>query len=108
MRVVRGDEHDGGLLVEELEHLEAVQLRHLHVEEEDVGRELRDRLHRLEAVRALADDHDLGIALQLLPQRAARELLVVDDEGRHAHSGSVTSTRKVPPLERCDSEARSP
>ena len=41
--------------VDQFQHLEAIQLRHLHVQEHQVRLVLRDRLHRLESVGAFGD-----------------------------------------------------
>src|SRR5262245_40320344 len=55
-----GDEDDRLLPPDQLEHLEPRELRHLDVEEHEVGLQLRDRLHRLEAVAALPHELDPG------------------------------------------------
>ena len=63
--VVRGDEDDGRparfVALDELEHLESVELRHLDVEEEEIGLRLGDGLHGFEAVRALGEDPDVRV-----------------------------------------------
>jgi hypothetical protein len=105
--VVRGAEDHRRGAADQVDDLEAVELRHLHVEEHEIGRQLGDRLHRLEAVGALGDDFDAGHVRQVLAQHLARERLVVDDDRpqprllAHAGSsmrmaGSRNSARNVP------------
>ena len=72
-------EDDGHVAAEQLQHLEAVELGHLHVEEQQVGGEVVHGLHRLEAVAALAYDLDATGTGQVLAQQRARRLLVVHD-----------------------------
>ena len=101
--VVRRDEDHRHVAAHQLEHLEAVELRHLHVEQQDVGARVAQRLDRLESVRALRQHDDVAHRLERLPQRQPRRLLVVDDHDvQHvrwiAHAaassiGIVTDTR---------------
>ena len=80
--VVGGDEDDlGGVGAEGLDDVETGHLRHLDVEEDEVGAEGDDPLDRLLAVAALADDLDVGLLLEEVAEPLAREGLVVDDEG---------------------------
>ena len=107
--VVGGDEDDGDVAADELEHVEPVELRHLDVEQQQVRLQLGRGLHGLEAVGALGDDLDVGMRGQPLAKNAARQRLVVDDRrrecGRRADSlmtlmrpsrGIRTSTRNRP------------
>ena len=59
--VVGGREHDCDVTPYQFDDLEAVQLGHLHVEEQHVRPEVGDRLHGLEPVRTLGNDLDAGI-----------------------------------------------
>ena len=103
--VVGGGEDVVRLAACQLHHLEAVQLRHLDVEEDQLGVELADRLDRLEAVGAFADDLDVGVVSQVFAQQRARQVFVVHDQHSHAASpmfysfsvsaGSTRSTRNV-------------
>ena len=77
--VVRGDEDHRHVAADQLQHLEPIQLRHLHVEEQQVGRELRHRLHRLEAVGALRHDLDVRFGGEELAEHRAGQRLVVHD-----------------------------
>ena len=78
--VVRGDEDDRrhGVRADALEHVEAVHLRHLDVEEEDVRPLARDHRRRVDAA-ALAGDGQLAVALDEHAHDLPRERLVVDD-----------------------------
>ena len=85
--IVGGDEDHGDVAADQLEHLEAVELRHLHVEQQQIGLQLGHRLDRLEAVGALGDDLDAGIAARYSRSTAARQLFVVDN--RDPQSGTA-------------------
>ena len=81
--VVRRDEHNRHFPADQLEHVEAVELRHLHVEQKQIrfvvllfGQEL----HRFDAVGALGEDLDAADRLEGLSHRQARRLLVVNDD----------------------------
>ena len=108
--VGRHEDHGDGR-IDELEDLEAVQLRHLDVQEDDRGLLLRGRLHRLESGGALPDDTDLGIAREHLAQDVARRLLVVHDEHvDHSmlRAGIRTTTRKASAVFWASTRAPSP
>src|SRR5687768_13361159 len=74
------DENDGNVPADQFEDVEAVQLRHLHVEQQQIGLTLHHRLHGLEAVGAFRDDLDVGVRRQQLAKNGARELFVVNDD----------------------------
>ena len=80
--VVGGDEHDRGHPVDaDAAHdFQAVEARHLDVEEHQVRRHGGDRGHRVRAVTAFADDGQLAIGGQQRPQSSARQWFVIDDE----------------------------
>jgi hypothetical protein len=87
--VVRGaEDHDRRprLTGDQLQHLEAIELRHLHVEEHQVGPLLGDRLHRLEAVRGLPDHLDALVGAEVLAQQRARRGFVVHEQDAQALS----------------------
>ena len=75
----------------ELEHLEAGQLGHVDVEEDEVGRQLADRLRGVEAVLRLAGNGDVGMVGEVLAHQEAGEFLVVGDEG--AQRGHAADSR---------------
>ena len=62
-----------------LDHAEAVAGRHLHVEEHQIGLLVLDRVDRLLAVGALADQLDVLFLLQQADDALARHRLVVHD-----------------------------
>src|SRR5215469_760563 len=96
MLVVSGYKYHGhGVgVAEQFQHFKAVELRHLHVEEEQVGLQLRHHLHSVKAVATFADDLHLGMRLQHLAQNLPRQVLVLDNEGAdlflgfHGHAGA--------------------
>ncbi len=65
-------------------NLEAVELWHLDVEQDQIRPMLGDGLDRLEAVRALRQDLHIGVWGEAVSESYAGELLVVDDD--HAKS----------------------
>ena len=91
--LVEGGHEDHGLVSpQELENLEAADLRHLDVQEEEVGPQLVDRLDRLEAVAALRHDLHLLLATEVLPQDRPGRLLVVHDD--HAERTRRAGSRR--------------
>src|SRR4029077_15748532 len=97
--------------------LEAVQLRHLDVQEQHIGMKVCHDLDCLKTVRALGNDGDVRYRCQELPQHASREFLVVDDgetEGSlvchrptSSMQGRFSSTRKRPASAAASMRARS-
>ena len=75
--------------------LDAVEVRHAHVHEDDVGVELARELERLHAVGRFAHELEVGPLLEHHAEAAAHERLVVDDENA-GHSGNLAATRKPP------------
>ena len=63
-----------------LDDAEAVELRHLHVEEDQVGLRRVDRRHRLAAGGAHAHHLDVGFERQQADQAVPGHRLVVDDQ----------------------------
>ena len=62
-------------------HLEAVQARHLDVQEDDVGSRRSICGERLDAVAGLADHLDRAELPEQVAQLVPRGLFVVDDQG---------------------------
>ena len=97
--VVSRDEHDGWrpgpilrplvrvAALEGLDDLEAIDFRHLDIEEDEVGTLLLDELQGLDAVGRLAEEADVVQAGEEADQAVARQLLVVDDEGADGGHG---------------------
>jgi hypothetical protein len=67
----------------QFDHLEAIELGHLDVEEHQFRLQLADGLDGLEAIRAFADDLDVGMRCQVLAQQPARQVFVVHDQYPH-------------------------
>ena len=84
--IVGGDEDHGRLGVDQLEHLEAIELRHLDVEENKVGRKFVDGLDGFEAVAALGRDFDFGMGGKEFAKIAARQFFVVDENRAPRHA----------------------
>ena len=82
--IVRGHEQDRRQVRrrDRLHDLEPVALRHLDVEEHQVGTLARDERQRRLSVAALADDGDAGLGGEQAADAAARRRLVVDDQRR--------------------------
>ena len=85
--IVGGDEDGDGHLFDSngFEDLETVHLRHLNIEEDEVGIELLNGVHGGFAVAALADDADVAIALEQAQQSRTREGFVIHDQRAQGH-----------------------
>src|SRR5437899_7016072 len=104
--VVRGHEHDDRHRIgtDRLENFKAVQLRHLDVEKDQVRFLLLNRPNGLASVRAFTHQLNLRPVRQQLPEPAAPELLVIDNDRARFHDdwaglprkGMLISTRTPP------------
>ena len=104
--VVGGREDHRYRAAQQLQHFEAIELRHLDVEEHQVRRQLGHRLHGVETVAALGHDAHALVRAEVLAHDAAGQGLIVHDDhaqgiGR-AHFASVdtgkdSSMRQTPP-----------
>ena len=83
--VIGRDEDHGRTGVDQLEDLEAVELRHLDVEEKKVGGVFGDGFDGLEAVGAFGSELDLGVGAKEFAQEGAGQLLVVHDHRAQHH-----------------------
>jgi hypothetical protein len=119
--IVSRDEDDRHAAADELEHFEAAQLRHLHVQKQQVGREFADRLDGFEPVRALGDDLHARMRAEELADDGARERFIVHDHDAQqglchwgdgivvsASRGKDMSTRQRPPASDAATWALSP
>ena len=61
--------------------IEAVEPRHLHVEEHQIRLERVKRPQRLPPVPRLAHDHDVRVSAEQLPDAAAGQRFIVHDQG---------------------------
>ena len=86
--IERGDEDDDRDLLgrERLQEAEAVELRHLHVEQHDVRDQGTNSVDRSRPVTALGDDLHVGIEPQQAPQTPPCHRLVIDDERAQRHT----------------------
>ncbi len=93
MLVVRGDKCDERhqLLLEHPHDPHPVQLRHLPIEQREVGPLVFDHGHRLRARRGFPDDHDIGERSEEGDEKGAGGPLVVGDH--HAEAGAHRATR---------------
>src|SRR5262245_65397462 len=78
--IVSRDEYDHGRLINRLQYAEAVEFRHLHVEEDQFGLVSFDGRHRRQSVAAFADDLYLGISDEHIYNPLARQRLVVNTQ----------------------------
>ena len=87
MLAVGGDEHEQWRLDvhQALDHREAVEARHLDVEEDEVGLMGLDLADRLAAVGGGGDDLDVVKGLQPQLQPLRRQGFVVDQNGPDGH-----------------------
>ena len=97
--VVSRDEHDGWrpgpilrplvrvAALEGLDDLEAIDFRHLDIEEDEVGVGIVDGAQRFGAVRTFGYHFDVGVLGEQRPHALTRELFVVDD--RDANLGRI-------------------
>src|SRR5262249_39755174 len=77
-----GDRAGAVLLLDPAEHLPAVDVRHHHVEEDELGLATLDRSEALVRARRLL--HLVALPLELEPDELAHPLVVVDEEHRRA------------------------
>jgi hypothetical protein len=97
--VVGGHEHDrrppiGGQL---LEHLEAVELGHLDIQQDQVGRVPADRIQRGASVAALLHHFELGILADQIGQPVPGQGLVVHHQDPDPLSHRFPGWRRAAP-----------
>src|SRR5437867_4039081 len=80
--VMRRDKDNGRhvLRVERFDQAEPSESGHLDVQEDELRSQFCNRLHRFDAVAALADHFYVGFVIQHLPDAGPCERLVIDDE----------------------------
>src|ERR1043165_4002892 len=80
--VVSGNKDDvrSRLLLKRFEYFEPTELRHLNVQENDVGLVRLDRLYCLTTIRTLRNYIDVRIIFQHLANHFASEWFIVDDQ----------------------------
>jgi len=77
------DRHADG--ADRSQYLKSVDLWHLHIEEDEIGLLVSNRVDRRLAVAAFADDLDVGVAPKQTPDRAPRQPLIVRNQCLNAH-----------------------
>jgi len=84
---VYGDDNDlafGARRLAPPQDLQAVDLRHAEVQQQDIGPEVLGQAHCLRAVRRLAHHVEVGLRGHDLPQEHAELRVIVDNQvGRH-------------------------
>src|SRR5207253_2061785 len=84
---------DAVVLLHPSQHLPAVDMRHHHVEEDQVGLRLLDRRHALLGARGLA--HGVALELEVDADELAHPLVVVDEEDERAGPTLPSRSRAV-------------
>jgi hypothetical protein len=82
----RGENNRGKRAVaERFDHFEPGELRHLHIEEKQIGAQFAHGLQCFRAIHAFADDLDFGLFGQEGPDAFARERFVVGNDDADFH-----------------------
>src|SRR5689334_4913233 len=66
-----------------------IQIRHLHIEKDDVGMKFVDLLHRTYSVRRLAYDFNVAVFGQITTDTAPADRFIIDDEDSGLHANSA-------------------
>src|SRR5260370_13431403 len=84
VRIVSRDEDINGSRAGQWLHIfddsKPIQIRHLHIEKNDVGMKFMDLLHRTYSVRRLAYNFNAVVFGQIATDTAAGDRFVIDDE----------------------------
>src|SRR6202522_1485510 len=72
-----------------LDDSKTIQVRHLHIEKNDVGAKFIDLLHRADSVRRLAYNFDVVVFGQKAADTAPGDRFVIDDEDSRLHANSA-------------------
>src|SRR6476661_3694987 len=93
MRIVGCDEDINGSGADRWLHVfddsKTIQIRHLHIEKNDVGMKFVDLLHRTDSVRRLAYNFDVVVFGQIATDTAPGDRFVIDDEDSRLHANSA-------------------
>lgn len=73
------------------DHAEAVQVRHLHVQEDEVGTQELERVQGFAARATFPDHDDIGVLAEHLPDAAPGQRLIVDDQHPEVRHREVPS-----------------
>src|ERR1700758_318074 len=93
MRIVSRDEDINGSGADRGLHIfddsKTIQIRHLHIEKNDVGMKFVDLLHRTYSVRRLAYNFNAVVFGQIATDTAPGDRFVIDDEDSGLHANSA-------------------
>jgi hypothetical protein len=81
----RAKDDGGPRLAERSRDVKTAGAGHLDVEQHEIGRQLGDPFSSLDAVPGIADDLDVGVRGQQLPQPLTRGLFVVHEQCSDRH-----------------------
>ena len=85
--VSRNKNHCGHLVARNFrEHLEAIEFRHLHVEEDKVGCGAPNGRHGRSAIAAFAEQFEVGLLFQETTKALARQRFIIDDQDTGFHN----------------------
>src|SRR6059058_322644 len=93
VRIVSRDEDINGSGVGRWLHIfddsKTIQIRHLHIEKNDVGMKFIDLLHRTYSVRRLAYNFNVVVLGQIATDTAPADRFIIDDEDSGLHANSA-------------------
>src|SRR5262249_16561770 len=93
MRIVSRDEDiygsGAGRWLYVFDDSKTIQIRHLHIEKNDVGMKFIDLLHRTYSVRRLTCNFNVAVFCQIATNTAASDRFVIDDEDSRLHANSA-------------------
>src|SRR6202022_1864902 len=98
VKVVGGQDHDLAWhagLGQSPGCLDAIDARHPHVHQDDIGPEGTDRVNGRCSVSGLTDDFEIGLGFEDHAKPGANEGLVVDDQHAYRHQGAGSSGRRA-------------
>src|SRR5689334_16469040 len=75
------DNHRQRLSGEMLQRLKAVHLRHLHIEENQIGRQRANARYCLRAITAFFDEFDVRVAFEQDAEVTPRQRLIINNNG---------------------------
>ncbi len=80
--IISRHENDHGPRIDPhgIKYLESVQLRHLHVDKNQIGSKRLDLAHGIPARRRSPEDFDVSVRFQQQPYSATRGRLIIDNQ----------------------------
>src|SRR5213075_3375296 len=93
VRIVSCDEDINGSGADRWLHIfddsKTIQIRHRHIEKNDVGMKFVDLLHRTDSVRRLAYNFNVVVFGEIATNTAPGDRFVIDDEDSRLHANSA-------------------